>query len=84
MTGRLVQSTELLVMGRSFPFFFGITGSVGRSFWTKAGFEVVNMRPMAKELCPDENARALIDSQAQAAGISNEQAWSFIDMACVL
>ena len=64
--------------------FYGITGSAGRSFWKKAGFEVVNMRPMAKELWPDENARALIDSQAKAAGISNEQAWSFIDMACVL
>jgi len=64
--------------------FYGITGSAGQSFWKKAGFQVVNVRPMSKELWPDENARALIDSQAKDAGISNEQAWSFIDMACVL
>ena len=61
--------------------FYGITGSAGKSFWEKAGFRVVNVRPMSKELWPDEKARALIDSQAKAAGISNEEAWSFIDMA---
>ena len=64
--------------------FYGITGSAGQSFWQKAGFKVENVRPMPKELWPDENARALIDSQARDAGISTEQAWSFIDMACVL
>ena len=64
--------------------FYGITGSAGKSFWEKAGFRVVNLRPMSKELWPDENAQALIDSQAKAAGISNDEAWSFIDMACEL
>lgn len=63
--------------------FYGITGSAGQSFWAKAGFQVVDVRPMPKELWPDEAARALIDSQAEDAGISSEQAWSFIDMACV-
>ena len=64
--------------------FYGITGSAGQSFWEQAGFEVVQVRPMSKELWPGEDARALIESQAKDAGISSEQAWSFVDMACVL
>jgi GNAT superfamily N-acetyltransferase len=60
--------------------FYGVTGSAGKSFWEKAGFVVTNVKPMDRELWPDEKARNLIDSQAKATGITNEQAWSFYEM----
>jgi hypothetical protein len=64
--------------------FYGVTGGAGKDFWEKAGFKVVNTRPMSRDDWPDEKAHALIDAQAKAAGISSEQAWSFYDMTCQL
>jgi len=64
--------------------FYGITGNAGKTFWEKAGFRVTAVRPMSKKLWPDENARALIHSQAKKAGIISDEAWSFYDMECVL
>jgi GNAT superfamily N-acetyltransferase len=64
--------------------FYGVTGGAGKSFWGKAGFRVENTRPMSRNDWPDKKAQELIDSQAKAAGIDPDQAWSFYDMACDL
>lgn len=64
--------------------FYGVTGDAGKSFWKKAGFKVQCTRPMSREDWPDENALALIDAQAKAAGLSQKDAWSFYEMTCEL
>jgi hypothetical protein len=61
--------------------FYGVTGGAGKSFWEKAGFKLQNTRPMSHDDWPDKKAQQLIDSQAEAAGISPKDAWSFYDMA---
>jgi hypothetical protein len=64
--------------------FYGITGSAGKSFWEKAGFQLRNTTPMSIDDWPDENAQKIIDTQADAAGITPDQAWSFYNMSCEL
>jgi hypothetical protein len=64
--------------------FYGVTGSAGKGFWEKVGFKVQKTKPMSHDDWPDKKAQQLIDSQAKAADISSEQAWSFYDMTCDL
>jgi ribosomal protein S18 acetylase RimI-like enzyme len=64
--------------------FYGTSGGAGKGFWEKAGFKVEKTRPMSRDGWPDEKAKTLIDAQAKAAGITNDQAWSFYDMTCEL
>ena len=64
--------------------FYGTSGGAGKGFWEKAGFKVEKTRPMSRDDWPDEKAKTLIDAQAKAAGITNDQAWSFYDMTCEL
>ena len=64
--------------------FYGVTGGAGKSFWEKVGFKVQSTKPMSREDWSDENAIALIDAQAKAAGLSQKDVWSFYEMTCEL
>jgi len=60
--------------------FYGILGSGGKSFWTKAGFAVDGA--FYKWPDPPPDFRTLVLSQAEAKGMTERDAWTWYRMVC--
>ena len=65
---------------------YGISGNAGKTFWQKAGFEVIGT---SYDEPPKDNVslngwRATVESQARAKGMSRREAWTVYHMACEL
>jgi len=58
---------------------YGIYGGGGKAFWEKAGFKVVGTR--YGESPNDDEWKAIVESQAEAKGMSKEEAWTTFRMA---
>ena len=62
--------------------FYGITGQAGKTFWEKAGFRVIETT--YDEWPKDDDWKAGVERQAEAKGMSKEDAWTEFRMACEL
>ena len=60
-------------------YMYGIYGGGGKAFWEKAGFKDIGTHHEAWQ--KDDDWKATVESQAQAAGMNRQQAWTWHHMA---